>query len=166
MKKLLTLLPVLMLAGCAQPHVDPMAAYYKHQSDMMDWSFIETEGMRARLRCLNTAQNTPHYSIKGYEDVTDEADRKARRCDAEITRKVELELAKQPQAVQDDVRKQRQDAIDAANKKNRFDGVHDEYHGGGTGMSESEAIQQNTRAIEAQTSQMQTQTLINTIMGK
>lgn len=138
-----------------------MEAYYQHQSKMMDWNTIETDGMRASLRCLTTALNTPHYAMNGYKDVTAAAD----RCQEDIKRKVDLELAKQPQDVQDDVRKQRQDAIDAANKKNRFDDVHDEYQGGGTGMSTTDAIQENTRAIEAQTSQMQTQTLINTMMG-
>lgn len=166
MKKKLVLVPVLLLAGCAQPHTDPIAAYYKHQSDMMDWRIIQNEADRASFRCLTAMQNTPHWGMKGYEELTDAAFAKEKLCEKDIQRKVDQELAKQPQAVQDDVRKQRQDAIDAANTKNRFDGVHDEYHGGGTGMSETEAIQQNTRAIEAQTSQMQTQTLINTIMGK
>lgn len=102
-----------------------------------------------------------HNKYEKVKDSTAAAD----RCQEDIKRKVDLELANQPQDVQDDVRKQRQDAIDAANKKNRFDGVHDEYQGGGTGMSTADAIQENTSAIEAQTSQMHTQTLINTIIG-
>lgn len=163
MNRLMLSFSILCLSACA-PHVDPTDAYLKHRNAMGDWQSIQGEADLASARCWNKLFNYPGAYQKGNDAAYAAGNKAADDCRADIQRKLELELAKQPLDVQKDVREEWQRIKDMNNSRNRFDGVHDAPAGGGSANS-TEAIDANTRAIEAQTRQMQADSLNRTIMG-
>ncbi len=163
MNRLMLSFSIICLSACA-PHVDPTDAYLKHQNAMGDWQSIQGEADLASARCWNKLLNYPGAFQKGNDAANAAGYKAADDCRADIQRKLELELAKQPLDVQKDVREEWQRIKDMNNSRNRFDGVHDAPAGGGSANS-TEAIDANTRAIEAQTRQMEADSFNRIIMG-
>ncbi|MDU1059846.1 MAG: hypothetical protein E7A35_05260 [Leclercia adecarboxylata] len=163
MNRLALSFSIICLSACA-PHVDPTDTYLKHQNAMLAWHGIQGDADLANIRCWNKLLNYPGAFQKGNDVATAAGYKAADDCRADIQRKLELELAKQPLDVQQDVREEWQRIKDMNNSRNRFDGVHDAPAGGGSASS-TEALDANTRAIEAQTRQMQADSLYRTIMG-